>query len=163
MSRIQQDEINKEVRWGTLREFPAALAVATKLYPGSSVLRFKNFSTVDWAVLVGNEIVAGLEVKTRRFGREAFPSTILPLEKYHAGRYTRRFFDMPTFAVIVFTDGLATIDLGLTPDKIEEVTRRNEQAVPHVFYGHERLDWHDDLWETVQAEVQVLVNAAGKK
>lgn len=158
-----RSSVGLEVVWGTLREPPAASLIAGKLYPGSSVLRFKAYSTVDWAVVRENEIVAALEIKVRRFGKDDWPSTILPTEKYNAGRYTRRFFDFPTFAVILFTDALATIDLGFTPDDIKDVTRRGEQPVSHAFYLNSRLEFHDDLFPLVQAEVARIVAAANKE
>jgi hypothetical protein len=151
---------NRELAWGTLRERPVAEAIARKLYPGSSVVRYKQYSCVDWAVIFEDEIVAGIEIKARRVSRHDFDSTIFPIEKYHAGRYSRRFYEAPTYGAVLFTDGLATLDLGLEPDE-EKLIHRSGEPVPvlHALYKHSRLDWHDELFPEVAAKIKEALKA----
>lgn len=164
-----------EIAFGKVSEEPAARAYVEKRWPGALVAATNQFADLDWQVLAPAEglfdaagkqtarpyeIIAWLEVKSRRCGVNQYPSTIVAHRKHHAARYGKEFFKVSSVAIVLFTDAYTTFNLAEKPDSVENVTRRDRPGVTveHAFYLHSRLEKHDDLF---QRTLELVAEAQG--
>jgi hypothetical protein len=167
--------VRAEIAFGKVSEEPAARAYVEKRWPGAIVAATNQFADLDWQVLAPAEglfdadgkqiarpfeIIAWLEVKSRRCGVDQYPSTIVAVRKHHAARYGREFFKVQSVAIVLFTDAYTTFNLGEEPDSIEDVSRRDRPgvSVKHAFFLHTRLERHPDLY---QRTLELIAEAQG--
>jgi hypothetical protein len=138
-------DIEDEVRWGELREYPVAQVVSQDIWPGSSVYRLKPYADFDFAVVADNVLVGYIEVKARKHPHNQYPSTAVHANKHIAGRFARKFFKVPSYCAVLFTDRLGVFDLSTSPDENAEMRRADrDTVVPHSYYNISRLRWLDD-------------------
>lgn len=139
-----------ELQFGKQYEYEAGRRVAERLWPGSSVVEAQPYADLDFAVTLPGtppRWVGLIEVKARRMSVHQYESTIVSWRKYQAALAAREYFKVATYAVIVFTDALAVLDLTVTPDTRETIYRRDRPGVgvEHAVYKHSRFVYHNDL------------------
>src|SRR5687767_1527186 len=100
--------VKTDLRFGKLYELAAAQLCAEQLWPGSTVAACPTYADIDFVVTVAEKgLVAFLEIKTRRVDSAKYDSTIVHVNKHHAGRWGKTFFKVPTVCLVVFTDNAA--------------------------------------------------------
>lgn len=155
--------IKAELAFGKVYERIAAEVVAAKLWPGCTLIATQSFADIDFIVAMPQpdgtlKHIAFLETKARRCSITQYESTIVAERKHTAGRYGREFYKVPTVCLVLFTDGVATFNLHLAPDKVENVTRHDrpgQRGMQHAFYMHDKFERHDELLEEIARRVDV--------
>ena len=117
--------------------------------PDYELFRLPAHSVIDFFLLDQQKPVAALEVKRRSVRSTAYDTTILPLSVYVAALELSR-LTVPTFAAILFTDGLYVFDVLRTPSRICYLRDRRGAQRAHRAYPvgevlrANRLERHND-------------------
>ena len=144
---ILAGSVLREIAWGGTFEQPAAQIWAEHKWPGSFVVRTPNTADLDFVVVSAeHKLLAAVEVKVRRNASGDFDTTMMRDRKHDAGRFTRAYYGVPAYALIVFTDTVAACRLWEPPDVAAEVTRRDRgSSAAHVFYSKDKLEYFPEL------------------
>jgi len=108
---------DEQAAFGLPYERVIAQTAALLLYPQRldlTLVRLDAYAPLDYLLLDGERPVAALEVKRRAVRSDTYPTTILPQSVVDAAKR----LTVPTFAAILFTDGLAVFDVLRTPSSV---------------------------------------------
>jgi len=143
---------------GEQYEMVAAQALVDRLWPGAQAVKRDKFAAVDCDVMLDGQRIAFLVVKKRRVASTDFEDTAVYYKKVTAARNLNRFYSLPVYCLVVFTDRAGTFDMTAEPDRKEGLAReeRDLVAYDHAFYNISRLEWHEALLETIEAAVQTV-------
>lgn len=146
----------EDLEYGKRYERAAAEVLVAKLWPGAQVVERDTYAAIDFDVILDGKRIAFLEVKRRRVESTAFEDTAVNWKKYLAGKNLNNYFHLPVICLVVFEDRVETFSLVETPDRKEWISRedRDGQGCWHAFYGINRLEWHDELKEAIEAAAQ---------
>ena len=130
---------DEQAAFGLPYERVIAQTAALLLYPnrpGLTLARLDARAPLDFLLFDGGSPVAALEVKRRSIRSDAYRTTILPQSVFdEAKRLT-----VPTFAAILFVDGLAVFDVIRTPSTARWLRTRRGTLRKHREYDiRERL------------------------
>jgi hypothetical protein len=126
----------EQAAFGLPYERLIAQTAALLLYPARpdyELFRLPEHSVIDFLLLDQQKPVAALEVKRRSVRSTAYDTTILPLSVYVAALELSR-LTIPTFAAILFVDGLCVFDVLRTPSSLRYVRDRRGQMRAHRAY-----------------------------
>jgi len=126
----------EQAAFGLPFERVIAQTAALLLYPDRpdlELFRLPEYSALDFLLLEQQKPVAALEVKRRSVHSTAYETTILPLSVYVAALEMSR-LTVPTFAAILFTDGLCVFDVLRTPSTLRYVRDRRGRMRAHRAY-----------------------------
>lgn len=140
-------------------ERPAAEALVQKLWPGSKVVEHQPYSHIDLAVISPEgRFICQLEVKRRFVNHDAYSTTMVPWEKHDAGRFAKRYFNVPTLCLIVFDDRVGFFHLEKAPTGKEIKGRRDRPGSEKLYalYDINRMVWQDDLLEPIKQAVSLI-------
>jgi len=101
--------------------------------PDLELFRLPEHSAIDFLLLDQQKPVAALEVKRRSVRSTEYDTTILPLSVYVAALEMSR-LTIPTFAAILFSDGLYIFDVLRTPSALRYVRDRSGRLRAHRAY-----------------------------
>jgi hypothetical protein len=110
-----------------------AQTAALLLYPHRldlTLVRLDAYAALDFLLVDGETPVAALEVKRRAVRSDTYRTTILPQSVVDAAKR----LTVPTFAAILFTDGLAVFDVLRTPSTARWLRDRRGRARKHREY-----------------------------
>jgi len=123
----------EQAAFGLPYERVIAQTAALLLYPnrlGLTLARLDPRAPLDFLLFDGGSPVAALEVKRRSIRSDAYRTTILPQSVFdEAKRLT-----VPTFAAILFVDGLAVFDVIRTPSTARWLRTRRGTLRKHREY-----------------------------
>jgi len=123
----------EQAAFGLPYERVIAQAAALLLYPhwlGLELARMGEYSPLDFLLLDGDQPIAALEVKRRSVRSDAYRTTILPQSVVDAAKR----LTVPTYAAILFTDGLAVFDVLRTPSTVRWLRTRRGSLRKHREY-----------------------------
>lgn len=141
----------EELLWGKRYERPAAEAFARKLYgPDVIVAELPARASFDFSVSLpgenGRRLVAMIEVKGRRIKSTDYEDTIVVWDKYDAARFTKKFYQVPVWCVVAYTDTLASFRLDKKPDEKRAIYRRDRHtSADHAAYKNAKMEYHPEL------------------
>jgi len=127
---------DEQAAYGLPYERLIAQTAALLLYPDRpdlELFRLPTHSVIDFFLLDQQKPVAALEVKRRSVRSTAYDTTILPLSVYVAALELSR-LTVPTFAAILFVDGLYVFDVLRTPSRICYLRDRAGRQRAHRAY-----------------------------
>jgi hypothetical protein len=127
---------DEQAAFGLPYERLIAQTAALLLYPARpdyELFRLPEHSVIDFLILDQQKPVAALEVKRRSVRSTAFDTTILPLSVYVAALELSH-LTLPTYAAILFTDGLYVFDVLRTPSTLRYMRDRNGRMRAHRAY-----------------------------
>jgi hypothetical protein len=101
--------------------------------PDLELFRLPAHSVIDFFLLDQQKPVAALEVKRRSVRSTVYDTTILPLSVYVAALELSR-LTVPTFAAILFVDGLYVFDVLRTPSRVCYLRDRRGAQRAHRAY-----------------------------
>jgi hypothetical protein len=101
--------------------------------PDLELFRLPSHSVIDFFLLDQQKPIAALEVKRRSVRSTTYTTTILPLSVYVAALELSH-LTVPTFAAILFVDGLYIFDVLRTPSRICYLRDRRGQQRAHRAY-----------------------------
>jgi len=111
-----------------------AQTAALLLYPNRpdyTLVRLDEYSPLDYYLVDGAEPIAAIEVKRRTVRSDTYPTTIIPQTVVDAAQR----LSFPTFAAILFTDGLYVFDVLRTPSTVCLIRTRNGTLREHREYS----------------------------
>jgi len=123
----------EQAAFGLPYERVIAQTAAVLLYPhrlGLELARMGEYSPLDFLLLDGGQPIAALEVKRRSVRSDTYRTTILPQSVVDAARR----LTIPTYAAILFTDGLAIFDVLRTPSRVRWLRTRRGTLRKHREY-----------------------------
>ena len=130
---------DEQAAFGLPYERLIAQTAALLLYPHRldlELVRLDAYAALDYLLVDGEQPVAALEVKRRSVRSDAYPTTIIPQSVVDAARR----LTIPTFAAILFVDGLAVFDVLRTPSVARWLRDRRGRLRKHREYDvRERL------------------------
>lgn len=146
----------EDLEFGKLWERSAAQAFINRRWPGATLAGCPTFSHIDFSVVQDGRMIAFIEVKRRKMESGRYPSTIVSWEKHDAGRFTKKYFKVPVFCLIVFDDKVGYFDLATNPDGKQFVGRadRGGAGGDHAVYNNEHFIWIDGLLEEIEALIR---------
>ena len=130
---------DEQAAFGLPYERVIAQTAALLLYPdrpGITLARLDAYAALDYLLFDEGQPVAALEVKRRSIRSDTYRTTILPQSVVDAARR----LTIPTFAAILFVDGLAVFDVLRTPSVARWLRDRRGRLRKHREYDvRERL------------------------
>jgi len=123
----------EQAAFGLPYERVIAQAAAVLLYPhrlGLELARMGEYSPLDFLLLDNGQPIAALEVKRRSVRSDTYRTTILPQSVVDAARR----LTIPTYAAILFTDGLAIFNVLSTPSRVRWLRTRRGTLRKHREY-----------------------------
>jgi len=130
---------DEQAAFGLPYERVIAQTAALLLYPdrpGITLARLDERAALDYLLFDEGQPVAALEVKRRSIRSDTYPTTIIPQSVVDAARR----LTIPTFAAILFVDGLAVFDVLRTPSVARWLRDRRGRLRKHREYDvRERL------------------------
>jgi hypothetical protein len=127
---------DEQAAYGLPYERLIAQTAALLLYPERpdlELFRLPAHSVIDFFLLDRQKPIAALEVKRRSVRSTAYETTILPLSVYVAALELSR-LTVPTYAAILFVDGLYVFDVLRTPSTVRYVRDRRGVQRAHRAY-----------------------------
>jgi len=124
---------DEQAAYGLPYERLIAQTAALLLYPdrpGITLARLDERAALDYLLFDEGRPVAALEVKRRSVRSDTYRTTILPQSVVDAARR----LTIPTFAAILFTDGLAIFDVIRTPSTARWLRTRRGVLRKHREY-----------------------------
>jgi hypothetical protein len=124
---------DEQAAYGLPYERLIAQTAALLLYPHRldlTLVRLDAYAALDFLLLDGEQPVAALEVKRRSVRSDTYRTTILPQSVVDAAKR----LTVPTFAAILFTDGLAVFDVLRTPSTVRWLRTRRGALRKHREY-----------------------------
>ena len=124
---------DEQAAFGLPYERVIAQTAALLLYPHRldlALVRLDAYAPLDFLIVDGDCPVAALEVKRRSVRSDTYPTTIIPQSVVDAAKR----LTVPTFAVILFTDGLAVFDVLRTPSTARWLRTRRGVLRKHREY-----------------------------
>jgi hypothetical protein len=124
---------DEQAAFGLPYERLIAQTAALLLYPHRldlTLVRLDAYAALDFLLLDGERPIAALEVKRRSVRSDTYRTTILPQSVVDAAKR----LTVPTFAAILFTDGLAVFDVLRTPSSVRWLRDRRGRARKHREY-----------------------------
>ena len=124
---------DEQAAFGLPYERVIAQTAALLLYPHRldlTPVRLNAYAPLDYLLLDDGQPVAALEVKCRSVRSDAYPTTIIPQSVVDAARR----LTIPTYAAILFTDGLAVFDVLRTPSSVRWLRTRRGTLRKHREY-----------------------------
>lgn len=149
-----------DLRFGLRVERVAAELFMRRQWPDRNVRLVDNakYSSLDYAVVEDcpdghTRMVAYIEVKARRTRHDAYPTTIVSLDKHEAGCLVKRFFRIPSYGLVVFTNSAGYFSLSEPPDRVEYIARmdRDGKGADHGHYSMSRVTLLDGFREELDA------------
>lgn len=155
---------DKSLAEGALWEQAVSEIVVPAVWPGCKASHFPACSHIDFGVIADSGLfTATLEVKQRGCTSTAFESTMVLKEKHQAARFFRRYFNAPSWCVVVFEDRLGLFRLDHLPDGEERHSRGDREDSEKLYatyrIGREGWVWHDELLEPIKQRVEELRRA----
>ena len=130
---------DEQAAFGLPYEHLIAQTALLLLYPQRldlALVRLNAHAPLDFLIVDGGRPVAALEVKRRSIRSDTYRTTILPQSVVDAARR----LTVPTFAAILFLDGLAVFDVLRTPSTARWLRTRRGALRKHREYDiSERL------------------------
>ena len=130
---------DEQAAFGLPYERLIAQTAALLLYPHRldlALVRLDAYAPLDFLIVDGERPVAALEVKRRSVRSDTYRTTILPQSVVDAARR----LTVPTYAAILFLDGLAVFDVLRTPSTARWLRTRRGALRKHREYDiSERL------------------------
>jgi len=130
---------DEQAAFGLPYERVIAQTAALLLYPHRldlTLVRLDAYAPLDFLIVDDERPIAALEVKRRSVRSDAYRTTILPQSVVDAARR----LTIPTYAAILFTDGLAVFDVLRTPSSVRWLRTRRGVLRKHREYDiSERL------------------------
>jgi len=129
----------EQAAFGLPYERAIARLAAMLLYPGRpdlELFRLQQYSPVDFFLRDRRMPVAALEVKRRSVHSSTYETTLLPHSVYVAAQELDR-LTIPTFAAILYVDGLAVFDVLSTPSSVRYLRNRRGWLRKHREYSIE--------------------------
>jgi len=130
---------DEQAAFGLPYERVIAQTAALLLYPQRldlTLVRLDAHASLDFLIVDGGRPIAALEVKRRSVRSDTYRTTILPQSVVDAARR----LTVPTFAAILFLDGLAVFDVLRTPSTARWLRTRRGVLRKHREYDiSERL------------------------
>ena len=130
---------DEQAAFGLPYEYLIAQTAALLLYPQRldlTLVRLDAYAPLDYLLLDDGQPVAALEVKRRSIRSDTYPTTILPQSVVDAERR----LTLPTYAAILFLDGLAVFAVLRTPSRVRGLRTRRGALRKHREYDiSERL------------------------
>jgi len=123
----------EQAAFGLPYELAIAQTAALLLYPQRldlTLVRLDAYAPLDYLLLDGDQPVAALEVKRRSIRSDTYPTTIIPQSVVDAARR----LTIPTYAAILFLDGLAVFDVLRTPSSARWLRTRRGALRKHREY-----------------------------
>jgi hypothetical protein len=124
---------DEQAAYGLPYERVIAQAAALLLYPHRldlTLVRLDAYAPLDYLLLDGDQPVAALEVKRRAVRSDTYRTTILPQSVVDAAKR----LTIPTYAAILFLDGLAVFDVLRTPSTARWLRTRRGTLRKHREY-----------------------------
>ena len=130
---------DEQAAFGLPYERLIAQTAALLLYPQRldlTLVRLDTYAPLDFLIIDGGRPIAALEVKRRSVCSDTYRTTILPQSVVDAARR----LTIPTYAAILFLDGLAVFDVLRTPSTARWLRTRRGRVRKHREYDiRERL------------------------
>jgi len=130
---------DEQAAFGLPYERVIAQTAALLLYPHRldlTLVRLDAYAPLDFLIVDDERPIAALEVKRRSVRSDAYPTTIIPQSVVDAARR----LTIPTYAAILFHDGLAIFDVVRTPSTVRWLRTRRGVLRKHREYDiSERL------------------------
>ena len=130
---------DEQAAFGLPYERLIAQTAALLLYPQRldlTLVRLDAYAPLDFLIVDGERPIAALEVKRRSIRSDTYPTTIIPQSVVDAAKR----LTVPTFAAILFLDGLAVFDVLRTPSSVRWLRTRRGVLRKHREYDiSERL------------------------
>lgn len=151
----------EEYQRGAVWEQPTADVVSQHIWPGTVAIASRPYSQIDFAIVSLSQkvMVAYLEVKRRFVPRDTFATTMVVWEKYEAAYAMKRYFNVNTYGVVVFDDGVVMWRLDEMPDN-KEMFRRKDRAQSerwYALYKIETMTFLDDMLPAIKKSVDAAV------
>jgi len=124
---------DEQAAFGLPYERLIAQTAALLLYPHRldlALVRLDAYAPLDYLLLDGERPIAALEVKRRSIRSDTYPTTIIPQSVVDAAKR----LTVPTFAAILFLDGLAVFDVIRTPSTVRWLRTRRGVLRKHREY-----------------------------
>ena len=124
---------DEQAAFGLPYEHIIAQTAALLLYPQRldlALVRLDAYAPLDFLIVDGERPVAALEVKRRSIRSDTYRTTIIPQSVVDAAKR----LTVPTFAAILFTDGLAVFDVLRTPSTARWLRTRRGTLRKHREY-----------------------------
>ena len=124
---------DEQAAFGLPYERLIAQTAALLLYPdrpGITLARLDERAALDYLLFDEGQPVAALEVKRRSIRSDTYPTTIIPQSVVDAAKR----LTVPTFAAILFLDGLAVFDVIRTPSTVRWLRTRRGVLRKHREY-----------------------------
>ena len=124
---------DEQAAFGLPYERLIAQTAVLLLYPQRldlALVRLDAYAPLDYLLLDGEQPIAALEVKRRSVRSDAYPTTIIPQSVVDAARR----LTIPTYAAILFLDGLAVFDVLRTPSTARWLRTRRGAMRKHREY-----------------------------
>jgi hypothetical protein len=130
---------DEQAAFGLPYERVIAQTAALLLYPQRldlTLVRLDAYAPLDFLIVDDGRPIAALEVKRRSIRSDTYPTTIIPQSVVDAARR----LTIPTYAAILFLDGLAVFDVLRTPSTVRWLRTRRGALRKHREYDiSERL------------------------
>jgi len=124
---------DEQAAYGLPYERLIAQTAALLLYPQRldlALVRLDAYAALDYLIVDGERPVAALEVKRRSVRSDTYRTTILPQSVVDAAKR----LTIPTYAAILFLDGLAVFDVLRTPSTARYLRTRRGALRKHREY-----------------------------
>jgi hypothetical protein len=136
---------DEQAAFGLPYERLIAQTAALLLYPHRldlALVRLDAYAPLDFLIVDGERPIAALEVKRRSIRSDTYRTTIIPQSVVDAAKR----LTVPTYAAILFLDGLAVFDVLRTPSTARWLRTRRGALRKHREYDiSERLVKVEDV------------------
>jgi len=126
----------EQAAYGLPMERRIAETAMTLLFPDRddlTLFRLPERAHADFLVMTPTKILCAIEVKRRAVRSDTYPTTILPQTVADFAAKMER-VGFPTYAAILFTDGLCIFDVLHTPSKARYLRNRQGRLRKHREY-----------------------------
>ena len=152
-NRATPESLAEGRRW----ERPAGEALIAKRWPGSRLVEHQAFSHIDLGVVRADGLfICGLEVKHRGGAHNAFARTMVLWDKHEAAVFFKKYFNAPTYCLLVFDDRVGILNLEDAPADKKVIARgdREDSEKLYALYALTQITWLDDLLEPIKTRVE---------
>ena len=153
-NRPSAEQLAEGNRW----EVPAGEAFAALKFPGARVVRHQAYSHIDLGLVAPSGLFLGnLEVKRRGGAHNAYARTMVLWEKTEAATFFRKYFNAPSFCLLVFDDRVGVLNLEDPPADKKVIGRGDREGSERLYalYSLSQIQWLDNsVLEGIKARVE---------